>query len=264
MTRVALVTGASSGIGAAVARALVARGYRVVGTSRRPESAPPIDGVEFVALDLTDAASIAACMAAVGPVDVLVNNAGESQVGAFEEVPADEVERHFRLNVFGAVRLTQQVLPGMRERGFGRIVMVGSMQASFPLAFRSAYGASKAALRAFADALRQEVSPYGVGVATVEPGAIRTGISERRTRFGEAGSPYQHDYDAVSKALDGNEAKGVSPERVAEVVVRAVEAGRPRPLYAVGSGAPAVFLLRRLLPTAATHRIVARKHGLSR
>ncbi|WP_304451460.1 SDR family oxidoreductase [Nocardiopsis sp. YSL2] len=262
-TRTALVTGASSGIGAAVAAALVDRGYRVYGTSRRPESvADPVPGVTYLALDLTDEASVLACAEAAGAVDVLVNNAGESQNGPLEELPPEAVERLFRTNVFGAVRLAQLLLPGMRDRRYGRVVMIGSMLASFPLAYRSSYVASKAAMKGFADALRREVSPYGVGVTTVEPGSINTGISERRTQYIRQDSPFAAEYRTMLAALNANEAKGVSARTVATTVVRAIEARRPRPLYAVGSNAPLVFALRRLLPRSLVLRVVARRHGL--
>lgn len=261
--RTALVTGASSGIGRAVAADLVRRGYRVYGTSRRPEAvADPVAGVEYLALDLTDADSIAACAAAAGDVDVLVNNAGESQSGPLEELPMDALERLFRLNVFGAVRLTQLLLPGMRSRRYGRVVMVGSMLASFPLAHRSSYVASKAAIKGFADALRREVSPYGIGVATVEPGSINTGISERRTQYLREGSPYTGDYRTMLAALNANEAAGIPAETVSRTILRAIEDARPRPLYAVGSNAPLVFALRRLMPRSVVLGMVARRHGL--
>jgi len=195
-------------------------------------------------------------------VDVLVNNAGESQSGPFEELPSDAVERLFRINVFGAVRLTQLLLPGMRERGYGRVVMVGSMLASFPLAYRSSYVASKAAVKGFAYALRREVSPYGVGVTTVEPGSINTGISERRTHYLREDSPFAGEYRTMLDALDANEAAGISAEQVARTVVRAIEADPPRPLYAVGSNAPVVFALRRLFPRSFILDLVARRHGL--
>ena len=261
--RTALVTGASSGIGRAVAAALVERGYHVLGTSRRPDSvSDPVPGVEYLALDLTDYASIEECAKTVGPVDVVVNNAGESQSGPLEELPMDAVERLFRINVFGAVRLTQLLLPGMRERRYGRVVVVGSMLASFPLAYRSSYVATKAAIKGFADALRREVSPYGVEVTTVEPGSINTGISERRTQYVAEDSPFREEYRTMLSALNSNEAKGVSAETVARTVVRAIEAPHPRPLYAVGSNAPVVFALRRLFPRSLILRMVARKHGL--
>ncbi|MEV4333779.1 SDR family oxidoreductase [Streptomyces sp. NPDC049597] len=259
----ALVTGASSGIGAAVAAALVERGYRVLGTSRDPVSVTdPVPGVEYLALDLTDDASIEACAAAAGAVDVLVNNAGESQNGPLEELPMEALERLFRLNVLGAVRLTQLVLPGMRARRRGRVVMVGSMLASFPLAYRSSYVASKAAIKGFATAARREVAPYGIGITTVEPGSVNTGISERRTQYVADDSPFLAEYRTMLAALNANEAKGIPAQRVAATVVRATEAARPRPLYAVGSNAPVVFALRRLLPRTAVERMVARRHGL--
>lgn len=261
--RTALVTGASSGIGAATAAELVRRGYRVYGTSRGPESvADPVPGVEYLALDLTDGASIEACATTAGDVDVLVNNAGESQSGPFEELPADALERLFQINVFGAVRLTQLVLPGMRARGYGRVVMVGSMLASFPLAYRSSYVASKAAVKGFANALRREVSPHGVGVATVEPGSINTGISERRTQYLRNGSPFEAEYHTMLDALNANEAQGISARTVARTIVRAIEADPPKPFYAVGSNAPVVFALRRLFPRSAILGMVARRHGL--
>lgn len=261
--RTALVTGASSGIGAAVAAALVRRGYRVLGTTRHPEAvAAPIDGVEYLALDLTDDDGITACAAAAGDVDVLVNNAGESQSGPLEELPMAAVRRLFQTNVFGAVQLTQLVLPGMRARGYGRVVMVGSMLASFPLAYRSSYVASKAALKGFTTAARREVAPYGVALTTVEPGSINTGISERRTQYLADDSPFGEEYRTMLSALNANEAAGVSADAVAAVVVKAIEAQRPKSLYAVGSKAPVVFPLRRVLPRGVVERMTARRHGL--
>ena len=263
--RTALITGASSGIGRATAEALVARGYRVLGTSRDPGAMPAsarAASVEYFALDLGDRDSVEARALALPRIDVLVNNAGESQVGALEELPEEAVRRLFELNVLAPVRLTQLLLPGMRRQGYGRVVMVGSMLGSSPLAFRSSYGASKAAIRAFADGCRHELSPFGVWVTTVEPGAIRTGISARRTRYLAEGSPYAEGYRTVLSSLDANEAKGIPAERVAKTIVGAIEAERPRPLYAVGSAAPLAFAMQRLFPRSVSERIVARRHGL--
>jgi short-subunit dehydrogenase len=267
MNRTALVTGASSGIGLATAAALVARGYRVLGTSRKPgslpaESRPP--GVEYLALDLASDDSIDALAGRLENVDVLVNNAGESQSGPFEELPADALRRLFQVNVLGPVRLAQLAVPGMRERGYGRVVMVGSMLASFPLAYRSSYVATKAALKGFSNGARHELSPFGVWLTTVEPGSINTGISERRTKYVSPGSPHRRDFETMLAALDRNERAGVPAERVAEVIVRAIEATRPRARYAVGSNAPLAFTLRRLLPAALTEKAVHRRHDLTR
>lgn len=267
MAKTALVTGASSGIGRVTAALLVRRGYRVIGTSRNPETiadSARVAGVEYRALDLTDRAGIERFGAVLGPVDVLVNNAGESQSGPLEELPVEAIERLFQLNVFGAVRLAQLVLPGMRERGYGRIVMVGSMLASFPLAYRSSYVAAKAAIKGFADAARLETAPFGVWISTVEPGSIATGIGERRTKYIAPDSVYAADFDTMITHLDRNERAGISPEEVAETILRAIEADKPKPLYARGSRAPIVFLLRRLLPASAIEKVVAGMHGLKR
>jgi len=271
MDRTALVTGASSGIGKATAIALVAGGYRVVGTSRRPASLTAeqqVDGVRYLPLDLADEASIEALVPAlteaVGPVDVLVNNAGESQSGPFEELPPDALHRLFQVNVLGPVRLAQLLLPGMRERRRGRVVMVGSMLASFPLAYRSSYVASKAALKGFSDGARHEYSPFGVWLTTVEPGSINTGISQRRTKYISEDSPHRTEFERMLAALDRNERTGTSAERVAATIVAAIEAPRPKAHYAVGSNATIVFPLRRLLPSRLVEKATHRRHDLRR
>lgn len=267
MNRTVVVTGASSGIGRATAAALVARGYNVIGSSRNPEAIAEqerVDGVQYLALDLGDPESIDTFAAQLGEVDVLVNNAGESQSGPLEDLPVDAIERLFRLNVFGHVRLTQLILPGMRARGSGRVVMVGSMLASFPMAYRSSYVATKAALKGFADAARFELSPFGVWTTTVEPGSIHTGIGQRRTNYVADDSPHATDFRTMLAALDRNETSGIPPEKVAATIVRAAQAPRPKPLYAVGSRAPLVFAIRRAIPSTFVEKMVARMHGLRR
>jgi short-subunit dehydrogenase len=140
--------------------------------------------------------------------------------------------------------------------------MIGSMLASFPLAYRSSYVASKAAIKGFATAARGELSPFGVWLTTVEPGSINTGISERRTKYIAPDSPYQRDFTTMIAALDRNEKHGISADRVAATVVAAIESPKPRPLYAVGSRAPLVFTLRRLAPRSVIEEMVSRAHGL--
>jgi short-subunit dehydrogenase len=255
----AVVTGASSGIGKAVAATLRDRGYQVIGTSRKPDAIAPgslLSGVNYRALDLTDPQSIDSFADGIGGVDVLVNNAGESQAGP--------LERLFRLNVLGPVQLTQRLLPGMRQRRSGRVVMVGSMLASFPLAYRSSYAASKAAIKGFATAARLELAPLGVWITTVEPGSINTGITERRTRYINEDSVYAAAFGKMMTKLDHNIDHGIAPGKVAETIAKAIEAQRPKPLYAVGSNAPLVFTLRRLAPRTLVESIVARAYGLSR
>jgi NAD(P)-dependent dehydrogenase (short-subunit alcohol dehydrogenase family) len=269
--RTALVTGATSGIGRATAKLLVERGHTVIGTSRQPSriaAEDTLDGVRYRALDLRDMGSVDGFLAALRSenvkVDVLVNNAGESQSGPLEEIPLGALQRVMNINVLGPVHLTQGLLPGMRRRGYGRVVMVGSMLASFPLAYRSSYVASKAALKGFAMSARYEMAPFGVWLTTVEPGSIRTGISQRRTKYVSEDSPHAPAFQKMLKVLDGNEREGITAERVARTIVQALEADEPAPLYAVGSNAPAVFALRRALPRGMVEAIVNRTYGISK
>lgn len=262
------MTGASSGIGLAVARLFSERGLRVIGTSRNPDGLTAdrrIPGVEYLPLDLADRASVQACAgltAELGGVDVLVNNAGESQLGPLEDTPIEAIERLFATNVFGQIQLTQLLLPQMRAREFGRIVMVGSMLASFPQPFRSAYVASKAALRGFVSAARGEVSPYGVRMTVVEPGYVRTGIGDRRTRYLADGSPYADRFGTVADRMAKYDAGGISAKKVATRIAKVAAEPDPKPLYAVGSNAPVVFALRRVLSRRTVERMMARRVGL--
>ena len=262
----AVVTGATSGIGEATARLLVEEGFRVVGTTRRPEGVDKrIEGVTYVGLDLGDPASIEACAAEIlakGTPAVLVNNAGESQSGPFEELPRDVLERLFQVNVIGHVDLTQRLLPAMRAAGRGRVVMVGSMLGSFPLGFRSSYVASKAAIKGFASAARREVAPFGIGFTTLEPGSIATGLSARRTTYIDESGPYAAEFGRMLRRLNRNEARGISAERVAREALRALRAARPRPHYAVGSMAPVAFTLSRVVPQQVMLNIISTKHDL--
>ncbi|MCW2762292.1 MAG: family NAD(P)-dependent oxidoreductase [Marmoricola sp.] len=269
-TRTALVTGASSGIGRATAQMLLDRGHRVIGTSRNPRTIPAesrLDGVTYRALDLTDLYAIEGFVAALGAegfrVDIVVNNAGESQSGPLEDLPMGALERVFHLNVLGPIHLTQLLLPGMRERGYGRVVMVGSMLASFPLAYRSSYVATKAAIRGFATAARFEMSPFGVWLTTVEPGSVKTGISERRTKYIAEDSPHLKPFRKMLRILDRNEKEGIASARVARTILRAIEDDKPDPLYAVGSNSSAAFAMRRALPASLVEGIIARKFGIS-
>lgn len=268
-----LITGGTSGIGRALVEALAAKGCTVLTTSRNPHRLSPSDrvpGVRYLTLDLADPrgpdalAEELESLGVLSEIDVLVNNAGESQSGPFEELPAEAIERLFRTNVFGPVRLSQLVLPGMRRRRQGRIIMVGSMLGSFPLAHRSSYSAAKAALRGFATAARQELSPFGVWVSTIEPGSIATGIGLRRTKYLDEGSPYAEDVATMLEHLDANERGGIPAEKVAATIIDVIVSPRPREFSAVGSRAPLPFLLQRVLPRSLMSTIVAGQHGLKR
>src|SRR5437588_7395048 len=182
-TPVALVTGVSSGIGNATARTLIGRGYRVFGTARS-ESSPMPARVERVLLDVRDGASIEAGVREVltkaGRIDLLVNNAGGGMVGAIEETSLEQAQRLFDVNFFGAVRMTQAVLPAMRAQRSGRIVFISSIVGFLPAPFMGFYAASKHALEGLAESLDHETRTLGIRAALVEPGFMRTNIGENR------------------------------------------------------------------------------------
>lgn len=174
----------------------------------------------------------------------------------------DVIEKLFATNVFGPIALTKAILPGMRERRRGTIVMVGSMLSSFPLAFRSTYSATKSAMKTFADASRRELAPFGVAICTVEPGTIATGIGDRRGYYIADDSPYRTDYDTVAAATKRNEKAGLAVGPMAAVIVEAALSKDPKPLYAKGNRAPVVFALRRVLPRRTILDIIGRFHDL--
>ncbi|WP_165165063.1 SDR family oxidoreductase [Corynebacterium qintianiae] len=265
MKPLAVVTGATSGIGRATAQRLSAD-YRVIGTTRNPGTvSDPIDGVTYVALDLRDPTSIGECATEIlahGIPEVLINNAGESQSGPFEELPRDAVERLFQVNVIGHVDLTQRLTPAMRAAGRGRVVMVGSMLGSFPLAYRSSYVASKAAIKGFALAARREFAPFGVWFSVVEPGSIATGLSDRRTKYVDETGDFTDEFTRMLTKLDANERSGISAERVAEQIARVVAAEKPKPLYACGSAAWLAFPVSRVVPLQWMLTLISHRHNL--
>ncbi len=267
---VALVTGASTGIGRATAEVFVRRGYRVVGTCRDPASLESADrpaGVRYVALDLADRVGVAACAQAIlaeGGVDVLVNNAGQSAMGPLESVTVEAVEQLFAVNVFGPVQLTQLLLPSLRARRGGTVVMVGSMIAEFPLPFRSTYTASKLALKGFVLAARREVAPFGVRMTLVEPAYFKTALTGNRAVHLPADSPYAGPFAAVRASIARSDARGGDPRVVAEKIAGIAADDDPAPVYVVGGAGPALVAARRLLSARAAESLVARLYGLRR
>ena len=250
-----LVTGASSGIGYSVAEALARMGHTVFAGARRVSLMEPLKafGVTPLALDVTDEASVDACLAATGPVDVLVNNAGFGYFGAIENVPMEEARRQMEVNLFGLALLCRKVLPAMREQGFGRIVNVSSVAGKACMYFGGWYNVSKYAVEAFSDALRMEVKPFGVDVVLIEPGGIRTDwglIAARHLAESSEGTAYAGDGLTMADIMH----KGYSidflapPTAVTRAIVRAIGARRPRVCYRPGTGAGAIVFFHTVLP----------------
>ena len=181
----AIVTGAGSGIGAATARVLADRGHQVVATARRLESLDDLHGMAArLALDVTDEASVAACLADAGEIDVLVNNAGISETGPLESYPHDVLVKMFETNVFGPMRMIRALVPAMRERRSGVVVNVTSVEGRVAAPLSGAYCGTKHALEAMSESLALEVGHFGVRVVIVEPGYIAPGM-RNPVRHGE-------------------------------------------------------------------------------
>ena len=261
---VALVTGASSGIGKATALALKAAGYRVFGTSRKP--AAGADGITMLVCDVTDDASVQRMVAEVlklaGGIDLLVNNAGIGLVGGAEESSSAQAKALFDVNVFGVLRVTNAVLPTMRRQGKGRIVNMSSILGLIPSPYGALYAATKHAIEGYSESLDHELRTLGIRVVLVEPGFTRTSFEESITR------PDRVDtlYDPVRTRMEAFMRRGVqqgdAPEVVADAVVKAAFATVPKRRYAAGKQARQVSLLRRFLPEAVVDKSLRKFNGL--
>jgi NAD(P)-dependent dehydrogenase (short-subunit alcohol dehydrogenase family) len=269
--RVALVTGGSSGIGEKAAERLQRAGFTTYAVARRVERMSGLAdaGITTFAMDVTDDGSMTSGIDRIlgehGRIDVLVNNAGYGSYGAVETVPIDEARRQFEVNVFGLARMTQLVTPGMRERGSGRIINVGSIGGKFYEPLGAWYHATKFALEGFSDSMRLELAPYGVQVVIVEPGPIRTEWNELARAHlvsSSAGTPYESQAEAVRARMEAGDGRLASgPDVVARAIVRAATARRPRTRYPVGRGAGSVVTARRLLPDRALDAVISRLYS---
>lgn len=244
--KTAIISGCSTGIGRATAVELTRRGYEVTATARRPEQLAGLEVARTLAVDVDSDESVAAAAAAVGTVDVLVNNAGYGLDGAVETVPLDEVRRMFETNFFGAVRMIKAFLPGMREQRSGAIVNLSSVAgiAAGPLA--GYYSASKFALEAMSESLHLEVGHFGVRVVVIEPGSIATSFGANLVDHRDEPGPYQPLAElwrqASEKLTGGGTAPG--PELVANAIADALEADAPDLRIPVGQDAELVAATR--------------------
>jgi NAD(P)-dependent dehydrogenase (short-subunit alcohol dehydrogenase family) len=259
-----LITGCSTGIGRATALRLARGEWTVYATARQPATLDELEaaGCKILALDVTSEDSMQAALAGIdGAVDVLINNAGYSQSGALETLPLESVRRQFETNVFGLLRLTQLVLPGMRAAGAGKIVNVSSMGGRLTFPGGGAYHATKYAVEALSDALRMEVAPYGVDVIVVEPGLIKSEFGETAAASVDDGGPYAAFNVSVAKATrdiyEGPAARlGGDPEDVATAIEKALERKRAPTRVPVTASARLLMGARRVLPDRAWDRVV--------
>ncbi|MFV8816563.1 SDR family NAD(P)-dependent oxidoreductase [Haliea sp. E17] len=275
MQKTILITGCSSGIGAAMAREFQRRGHRVFASARRPDGLAPLAdaGIETLPLDVNDADSVAAAMAYIGEcaghLDMLVNNAGLSRVGAAIDLGREDLRQQFETNVIAPIALARAALPlllAARAGGTGpRIVNVGSIVGLFTTPFTGAYCASKAALHALSDALRMELAPLGIRVITLQPGGVLSSFGDNA----EAGIRLPQDslYQPIAASIHARSQAGqqnaTPTEAFVAPVVTQLLGKRPPAVIRGGRGSIALVWLRRLLPLRVFDAVMARKFGLA-
>jgi NAD(P)-dependent dehydrogenase (short-subunit alcohol dehydrogenase family) len=264
---VALVTGASAGIGKETALALVAAGFDVVGTSRDTSRLAPLDGVTFLDLDVASDASVTAAVQEVierfGRIDVLVNNAGVGAMGAAEETSLAQAQGMFDTNVFGVMRMVKEVLPHMRAQGRGRIINISSVLGFIPQPYMAAYAASKHAVEGYTESLDHEVRDHGVRALIVQPAYTRTGFEANSAKPDTPLHAYAEQRQTVDRVMAEAIRGGDAPAVVARAIVAAATDARPKLRYTAGPMAGRVSALRRLVPARAFDKQIRKINRLA-
>lgn len=262
---VAIVTGASTGIGHATAKALQNAGFRVFGTSRRA-SAASADGVTMLACDVTDDESVAKLvdevLAKAGRIDLLVNNAGIGLLGGAEESSTAQAQALFDVNVFGVLRVTNAVLPAMRHQGGGRIINLSSVLGLIPAPYSALYASTKHAIEGYSESLDHELRSLGIRVVLVEPAYTRTSFEENLVKPDRLLDVYNSARAGMNGVLRKAIEAGDAPEIVAKTVLEAATASVPRRRYAAGRMARQVSFLRRFVPASAFDKSLRKQNGL--
>jgi short-subunit dehydrogenase len=264
---VALVTGASSGIGKAAALALVDAGFQVVGTSRNTSRVTPQHGVTFLELDVASDESATTVVQRViqrfGRLDVLINNAGIGTAGAAEESSVAQDQRLFNINLFGVIRMTKAVLPHMRAQGRGRIINISSVFGFIPQPYMAAYAASKHAVEGYSESLDHEVREHGVRVLLVEPANTNTGFDANSVPADIPLPVYAQQRHIFDDVMAGLIKDGDDPATVAKVIVTAATDPKPKLRYTAGPRAGRVSTLRRIVPARAFDRQIRKLNRLA-
>lgn len=268
MTQSVLITGASSGIGAATAEHLAACGWQVFGTSRQPRGRSEDGAIGFVQMDVNKDDSVSQAFEAIlsqcGSIDAVVCNAGMGIFGSVEDVSLAAAKDQFETNYFGTLRVLKACLPHMRQAGTGRILLVGSLAGRAPLPFQSHYSSSKAAIDSLAGALRSEVAPFGIHVSLIEPGDVNTAFNDAMAwQAGEANPAYTSSLQLCEEKVRDFLPKSPSPILVAHCIERALTAKKPKIRYPVGdSSAWQIPLARRFFPETWLLALIRRTYGL--
>lgn len=256
-----LITGVSRGIGKALATDLVRQGYEVYGTSRHVDRiTEKIPGVVYLQLDLTDEHSIERCFKEQPNIDVLINNAGQSQMGPAEETGNDKVREIFEANFFGTISLTKKYLSVMRPRRQGQVINVGTLSGTFAMPFQSTYGSSKIALRIWTICLRKELRPFGVHISTIEPFYINSGI--QLEYMCAENSEYKSVADSVYERRNANLSSAQGPEALVKTVNQILQSKNPKGMYISESKGAFLFFISRFLSGTWIERLTCKAVGV--
>ncbi|MFA6102047.1 MAG: oxidoreductase [Victivallaceae bacterium] len=275
MGRNVLITGASSGIGKALAFRLLGEGWKVFAVARRISRLNDLKekGAIIVEMDLTNEESVINGIARIqkeaGTIDILINNAGYGEYGSIEEVSTEVAKKQFEVNVFGLVRITRQVLPQMRENRYGKIINISSMAGKATAPMGGWYHASKHAVEALSDALRMEVRPFGIDVIVIEPGAVKSewaDIAKENLLKTSGHGPYIRYAEAVASLIDKFYAgsKPAAPEKIADVIIKAIAAKKPSPRYVATIDAKKFIFFKWLLTDRMFDRLLLRLMKVSK
>ncbi|WP_225859134.1 oxidoreductase [Streptomyces albicerus] len=264
---VALVTGASSGIGKETALALVAAGFDVAGTGRDTSRVTPLGGVAFIDLDVASDHSVTTAVQQVierfGRIDVLVNNAGIGSIGAAEETSLAQAQGVFDTNVFGVMRMVNEVLPHMRAQGRGRIINLSSVLGFLPQPYMAVYAASKHAVEGYSESLDHEVREHGVRAIIVEPAYTRTGFEANSAKPDMPLEVYANGRQTVDRVMAEAIRDGDDPAVVAKAIVAAATDAKPKVRYTAGPMAGRASVLRRVAPARAFDKQIRKMNRLA-
>jgi short-subunit dehydrogenase len=267
MSKVVLITGGSSGIGKSIGEYLSSKGFKVFGTSRKPQNYNA-NKFPIIALDVTDIDSIFNCVQTVikaeGRLDVVINNAGAGITGPIEEIPEVEIKRNFETNFFGPLNVIKAVLPQMRNQNSGLIINITSIAGYMGLPYRGVYSASKGALELITEAFRMEIKDFNIQMTNIAPGDFATNIAAGRFHAPvNDHSPYKEKYGSVLKAIDEDVNKGNDPIVVAEMVLKVIATKQPKIHYKAGAFMQKFsIVLKRILPDNVYEKILLNHYKL--
>jgi len=268
MSKVVLITGASSGIGKSIGLFLKEKGFIIYGTSRNPDKVTDSGGLKLLSLDVTNGGSIAKAVATIineqGKLDVLVNNAGVGITGPIEETPTEEMQNAFNTNFYGPINVMKAVLPQMRKQGSGLIINITSIAGYMGLPFRGVYSATKGALELVTEAMRMETKAFGIQITNLAPGDFATNIASGRYHTPVYDdSPYKETYGMSLKEMDSHVDEGGDPDEVAKQIFKIINTEKPKIHYKVGAFMQKFsIVLKRVLPDKMYEKLLVNHYKL--